>query len=111
MVSFTRRFVPANKDTEESLSSDPQILEECQKALEQCKNYSFYDFCNLIERTGFEFKRQCGSHRIYNHPDFENGPPNYDTLNIQNYKGKAKPYQIKMFIDFIKNAKRKKHDR
>lgn len=107
MVSSSKCLAPASKDKEASLLADPLIFEECQKALKQCKNYSFDDFCNLIERVGFEFKRQSGSHRIYSHPEFENGPPNYDTLNIQNYKGKAKPYQIKMFVDFIKNAKRK----
>lgn len=110
MVSSIRRLVPDNKETEAPLSATPQILEECQKALKQCKNYSFDDFCKLIERIGFVFKRQCGSHRIYSHPDYEDGPPNYDIINIQNYKGKAKPYQIKLLIEFVKNAKRKRHD-
>ncbi len=47
------------------------------------------------EAFGFQLKSISGSHHIYTHP----GIP--DLLNLQNVRGKAKPYQIKQLLQRI----------
>ena len=44
---------------------------------------------------GFRIDRISGSHHILVHPDIP------EFVNLQNYKGKAKPYQIKQLLDLI----------
>ena len=39
--------------------------------------------------------RTSGSHHIFQHPDVD------ELLNLQNSKGKAKPYQIKQFLELV----------
>jgi len=59
------------------------------------QNISFNDFVALIERFGFEFVRQKGSHQIFWNDDIK------ESLNIQNVEGEAKPYQVKDFLKII----------
>ena len=58
-------------------------------------NVKFGDFVTLIEAFGFERIHINGSHRTYNRGDVP------DLLNIQNDKGKAKPYQVKQFLKIV----------
>ena len=58
-------------------------------------NVKFGDFVTLIEAFGFERIHVNGSHRTYNRSDVP------DLINIQNDKGKAKPYQVKQFLKIV----------
>ena len=54
----------------------------------------FSELVLIVEATGFEFKRQIGSHRQYWRPEAR------AALNLQPDKhGKAKPYQIREFLE------------
>ena len=66
-----------------------------RRILAKTENVRFGDFVTLVESFGFRLSRVTGSHHIYRHP--ERGW----MLNIQNYKGKAKPYQIRQFLRLI----------
>ena len=50
-------------------------------------NVQFNDMVKLIEGFGFKFVRQSGSHQIFSYPDIQ------ETINLQEVKGEAKPYQ------------------
>ena len=52
---------------------------------------AFGDFETLLNQQGWIFKRQTGSHAIWN------SPKGY-RLVIQNKNGKAKGYQVKQFL-------------
>ena len=69
-----------------------------QKAVEASGNLRFADLCSLAELAGFVFDRSAGSHRIYKHPSGF-------MMNFQDVNGKAKPYQVKQLLDFIKQRK------
>ena len=49
----------------------------------------------LIEAFGFALARVNGSHHIFIHPNIS------ELVNIQNYKGKVKPYQIRQFLSLV----------
>jgi predicted RNA binding protein YcfA (HicA-like mRNA interferase family) len=50
---------------------------------------------NLVEGFGFKLDRISGSHHIYSNP----GIP--ELVNLQEVKGKAKPYQIRQLLKLI----------
>jgi predicted RNA binding protein YcfA (HicA-like mRNA interferase family) len=66
-----------------------------KKALSGSKNFSFKDFVTLVEAFGFQLDRISGSHHIFIHPNLP------DIVNIQNAKGKAKPYQLEDFLAMV----------
>ena len=49
----------------------------------------------LVEAFGFTLVRINGSHHIFTHSDIP------DLVNLQNVKGKAKPYQVKQFLSLV----------
>ena len=55
----------------------------------------FEEICKTAELFGFRFKGGKGSHRIFVRAGVR------ETLNFQEVKGKAKPYQVKQFIRVI----------
>jgi predicted RNA binding protein YcfA (HicA-like mRNA interferase family) len=59
---------------------------------------------SLIEAFGFALSRINGSHHIFIHPDIPK------RVNIQNYKGKAKPYQIRQFLTLVEQYNLKLED-
>ncbi|MFQ5454400.1 MAG: type II toxin-antitoxin system HicA family toxin [Candidatus Zixiibacteriota bacterium] len=59
------------------------------------KNIQFAEFIRLVEGFGFKLDRINGSHHIFKHPDI------VELINIQNVKGKVKPYQINQFLSII----------
>ena len=59
------------------------------------KNVSFNDMVRLIEVYGFRLDRIKGSHHIFVHPTIQ------ELINIQNAKGKVKPYQVKQILSLI----------
>jgi hypothetical protein len=66
-----------------------------RKILANTESVRFGDFVTLVEAFGLRLARVTVSHHIYKH--LEKGW----LLNIQNYKGKAKPYQIRQFLSLI----------
>jgi len=58
-------------------------------------NIRFADLCSLLERLGFEQRRQTGSHRIYRHATRKEIP----FVNLQEDRGgKAKNYQVRQVL-------------
>jgi predicted RNA binding protein YcfA (HicA-like mRNA interferase family) len=59
------------------------------------KNIRFSEAVECAEIFGFRLEHINGSHHIYIHPDIPK------LVNIQNVKGKAKPYQVKQLLQLI----------
>ena len=66
-----------------------------QKLLFGSKNIRFSEFQSIIKNFGFRLDRVSGSHHIYIHPDVP------ELINLQNVKGKVKPYQVKQFLALV----------
>jgi predicted RNA binding protein YcfA (HicA-like mRNA interferase family) len=66
-----------------------------KKLLSGSKNIRFSEAVACAEAFGFQLKGISGSHHIYVHPDIP------ELLNLQDVKGKAKPYQIKQLLQLI----------
>ena len=66
-----------------------------QKLLSNTKNIRFSEAVACAEAFGFKLDRVNGSHHIFVHPEIP------ELLNLQNVKGKAKPYQLKQFLQLI----------
>jgi predicted RNA binding protein YcfA (HicA-like mRNA interferase family) len=66
-----------------------------QKILAGSKNIRFNDFIRLVEAFGFQLSRVRGSHHIFEHPDV------LEIVNLQNSKGRVKPYQIRQFLQLV----------
>ena len=66
-----------------------------QKLLSGTKNVSFSEVMACAEAFGFKLDRVNGSHHIFTHHSIP------ELLNLQNVKGKVKPYQIKQFMQLI----------
>ena len=66
-----------------------------RKALAGSKNIRFAEMVSLVEAFGFGLARVSGSHHIFERPDVP------ELVNIQNYTGKAKPYQVRQFLELV----------
>ena len=62
------------------------------KTVNAPQNTRFADLCHLAEAFGYELDRVNGSHHLFVHRQVTR------PLNLQNAKGKAKPYQVKQFL-------------
>jgi len=60
-------------------------------------NVRFGDLVTLAEAFGFRMIRVTGSHHIFTHPRLP------ELLNLQNWKGKAKPYQIRQLLRLVED--------
>jgi predicted RNA binding protein YcfA (HicA-like mRNA interferase family) len=69
------------------------------------QNVSFGDFCRLLEALGFSNARTSGSHRIFAHPAIE------ELVNVQDFEGEAKPYQIRQALRLVERYNLKLEDR
>jgi predicted RNA binding protein YcfA (HicA-like mRNA interferase family) len=65
------------------------------KILAGSKNVQFSDMTSLVEAFGFRLSRINGSHFIFVHPEIP------ELVNLQEYKGKAKPYQVRQFLQLV----------
>jgi predicted RNA binding protein YcfA (HicA-like mRNA interferase family) len=65
------------------------------KLLSGSKNVKFREIEFLLESLGFSLVRTKGSHHIFK----KSGVP--EMINIQNFKGEVKPYQIKQILALI----------
>jgi predicted RNA binding protein YcfA (HicA-like mRNA interferase family) len=62
------------------------------KTMNAPQNVRFADLCHLATAFGYELDRVSGSHHIFVHRAASR------PVNLQNDKGKAKPYQVKQFL-------------
>ena len=66
-----------------------------KKLIAGSKNIRFNEATTIAEAFGFRLDRISGSHHIFLHPDLP------ELVNLQNVKGKAKPYQIKQLLKIV----------
>lgn len=66
-----------------------------EKVLSGSRNISFKEMISLVEAFGFHLSRSKGSHFIFTHPQIP------ELVNLQEQDGKAKPYQIRQFLQLI----------
>ena len=66
-----------------------------KKLIAGSKNIRFNEATTIAGAFGFRLDRTSGSHHIFLHPDLP------ELVNLQNVKGKAKPYQIKQLLKII----------
>ena len=66
-----------------------------EKALTGSRNISFKEMISLVEAFGFRLSRVKGSHLIFVNPQIP------ELVNLQEQDGKAKPYQIRQFLQLI----------
>ena len=66
-----------------------------RKALTTPNNLRFSEMVNLAEAFGFRLSRTTGSHHIFVHDRVR------ELLNLQEVKGKAKPYQVGQFLQLV----------
>ena len=65
------------------------------KLLTGSKNVRFSEAVAIAEAFGFRLDRVNGSHHIFIHPKIP------ELLNLQDLKGKAKPYQVKQLLQLV----------
>jgi hypothetical protein len=68
-----------------------------KKALSGPENLAFREFLILAGAFGFRLLRVNGSHHILDHPDVS------EQLNLQEVRGKAKPYQFRQFLKIVED--------
>lgn len=66
-----------------------------EKVSSGSKNVQFKDMISLVESFGFRLSRVNGSHFIFVHPQVP------ELVNLQERKGKAKPYQVREFLQLV----------
>ena len=66
-----------------------------KKVLSRSKDIRFKEIVALAEAFGFHLSRVSGSHHIFVHPQVP------ELVNLQNVNGKAKPYQIRQFLQLV----------
>ena len=65
------------------------------KLLSGSKNVRFSEAVAIAEAFGFRLDRVNGRHHIFIHPKIP------ELLNLQDLKGKAKPYQVKQLLQLV----------
>lgn len=66
-----------------------------RKIINNPNNVKFSDFISVVESFGFVLLRTKGSHFIFFNNEIK------EMINIQNFRGEAKPYQIKQFLYLV----------
>lgn len=66
-----------------------------QKLLSGSRNIRFSEATTVADGFGFKLDRIKGSHHIYVHRDVP------ELINLQDVKGKAKPYQVKQLLQIV----------
>ena len=68
-----------------------------KKILASPANVRLGDFCKLVVAFGFELVRISGSHHIFLHPRLG------ISVNLQEWHGEAKPYQVRDFLKLVES--------
>lgn len=68
-------------------------------------NVSFSDMRRLVEAFGFELRRTSGSHHVFVHPDVR------ELVSLQEFRGQAKPYQVRQFLRLVERYALRMEDR
>jgi hypothetical protein len=76
-----------------------------KKVLAGPTNIRFGDMVALVEAFGFRVARVSGSHHIFERAGVS------ELVNLQNRKGKAKPYQVKQFLQVVEQHNLRLEDR
>jgi predicted RNA binding protein YcfA (HicA-like mRNA interferase family) len=66
-----------------------------EKVLTSAANVPFGDMRKLVAAFGFRLSRVKGSHHIFVHADVP------ELINLQEVRGKAKPYQVRQFLKLV----------
>jgi HicA toxin of bacterial toxin-antitoxin, len=66
-----------------------------KKVIAGSGNVPFTDLTAVVKTFGFRLDRVRGSHHIFIHDGIR------ELLNLQDCKGKAKPYQIRQFLALV----------
>jgi len=66
-----------------------------EKLLRGSKNVRFDELVAVVEAFGFHLSPVNGSHHIFTHPQIP------ELVNLQNQRGKAKPYQVRQFLTLV----------
>ena len=74
------------------------------KLINNPENVKFQDFVLIVGAFRFVPARTKGSHNIFLNKEIN------EIINIQNYKGEAKPYQIKQFLSLVEKYNLKMGD-
>ena len=85
--------IDTNIDTILNMASVASILAEMRR---NPKGIRFNDLCKVCDHYFGEPRQRGSSHRVYKIPWI--GDPR---VNIQNQKGKAKPYQVRQVVKAI----------
>jgi len=75
-----------------------------RKALSTPNNLRFGEMVNLAEAFGFRLSRTSGSHHIFSHSAIR------ELVNLQEVRGKAKPYQVGQFLQLVEKYNLKLED-
>ena len=75
-----------------------------KKLLSGSRNIRFSEAVSVTEAFGFKLDRINGSHHIYVRSDVP------ELVNLQEVKGKAKPYQIRQLLKIIETNNLKMED-
>lgn len=59
-------------------------------------NVRFAQMIRLAQAAGFVEARVTGSHHIFRHGEYQGV-----ILNLQNIRGRAKPYQVRQFVALV----------
>ncbi len=66
-----------------------------QKIIASPANVRFGEMVTLVQAFGFRLLRTSGAHHLFGRAGIN------EQLNLQNVKGKAKPYQIRQFLKIV----------
>jgi hypothetical protein len=66
-----------------------------QKIIASPHNVRFSEMVALVQAFGFRLLRTSGGHHIFGRSGIA------EQLNLQNVKGKAKPYQVRQFLRIV----------
>ena len=93
-----------------TLEAQLGLSSACEDALRRRGNLPFRELTALVERAGFVQAGGKGSHFVWVHPTHCTGNPLSDIITLQSEKGKAKPYQIRQVVKFLRTAQPKKRE-
>ncbi len=87
-----------------------ELQETTKDLLARKNNLRFDELIAIAKRVGFNLSQDRTSHVIGRHPTHTLGPLYYDKVNFQEKQGKAKPYQVEQFVEFVREAQPKRKD-